>query len=326
MTTAVGLIAPEISEALEEIEVAEGGLTAVVGHEELDAKTPGDLAKKLGGLFYQNLHAGMKDQGDSTRQRSLRDDDFDQRLFAAMPHRTTRVQATVLSDVPEADSVIVRLDGLRVRIPRDRIGDRLPGPDSDLVTLLIPAPRPALSTGFFLTDASRGRVTGSQMLRLYIHLTDAESAPDVWGTVLSRMEELELRYRAKVTSSLKHFPRRDALVVYLGPDAWHAAGDIAAAVQGLSGLGTTTSPFVRRLADGVGTAWEPDDPRPGKGALSFGEHRCQVLAEALVGHAVRADGVSREAVVAEAFLNAGTDPLMPARNLDSPVLPGIGLA
>jgi hypothetical protein len=326
MTTAVGLIAPEISEALEEIEVAEGGLTAVVGHEELDAKTPGDLAKKLGGLFYQNLHAGMKDQGDSTRQRSLRDDDFDQRLFAAMPHRTTRVQATVLSDVPEADSVIVRLDGLRVRIPRDRIGDRLPGPDSDLVTLRIPAPRPALSTGFFLTDASRGRVTGSQMLRLYIHLTDAESAPDVWGTVLSRMEELELRYRAKVTSSLKHFPRRDALVVYLGPDAWHAAGDIAASVQGLSGLGTTTSPFVRRLADGVGTAWEPDDPRPGKGALSFGEHRCQVLAEALVGHAVRADGVSREAVVAEAFLNAGTDPLMPARNLDSPVLPGIGLA
>ncbi|MDQ0843933.1 hypothetical protein QFZ68_003613 [Streptomyces sp. V1I6] len=93
-----------------------------------------------------------------------------------------------------------------------------------------------------------------------------------------------------------------------------------------SKAGTTTSPFVRRWADGVGTAWEPDDPRPGKGALSFGEHRCQVLAEALAGQAVRADGVSREAVVAEAFLNAGTDPLMPARNLDSPVLPGIGLA
>ncbi|MFJ8072860.1 T3SS effector HopA1 family protein [Streptomyces sp. NPDC096176] len=326
MTTALGLIAPEISAALEEVEVAEGGLSAVVAGEDVEGTTPGDLAKKLGGLFYQNLHAGMADQGDTTRQRSLRDDDFDQRLFAAMPHRTTRVQATVVSDDPEADSVIVRLDGLRVRIPRDRIADRLPGEDSDLVTLHIPAPRPALSTGFFLTDGSRGRVTGSQMLRLYIHLTDAESAPDAWRTVLSRMEELELRYRAKVTSSLKHFPRRDALVVYLGADAWHVAGDIAASVQGLPGLGSATSPFVRRVADGVGAAWEPDDPRPGKGKLSFGEHRCQVLAEALVGHAVRADGVAREAVVAEAYLNAGTDPLMPARNLDSPVLPGIGLA
>ncbi len=328
MTTALGLIAPAISAALAQTEVADGGLTAVVGDQELDAKTPGALAKQLGGVFYQDLHAGMDDQDDTTRQRSLRDDAFDQRLFAAMPHRTTLVPATVLGDGPAPDSVIVNLDGLRVNVPRDSITDRRPHATSPQVTLRIPAPRPSLSTGFFLTDGSRGRVTGSPMLRLYFHLTHAEAAPEAWGTVLSQLEALQLRYRAKVTSSLKHFPRRDALVVYLGSDAWHAAADIAASVRGLPGLGTTTSPFVRRIADGVGAAWEPDDPRPGKGKgkLSFGEHRCQVLAEALVGHAVRADGVSREAVVAEAYLNAGADPLMPARNLDSPVLPGIGLA
>lgn len=357
MTTALGLIAPEISRVLDRISVAEGGLSAVVDGEEVDAKTPGELVRKLGGLFYQNLHAGMDDQAEATRGRSLRDDAFDQRLFAAMPHRTTLVKATVLGDDPLADHVVVGLDGLRLRIPRDRLADHLPehpegaaagiaeggaeggaernpqaslpqasGGGSREVTLRIPAPRPALSTGFFLTDSSRGRVSGSAMLRLYVHLTDAEPAPAVWGTVLSTMEGMGLRYRAKVTSSLKHFPRRDALVVYLGPDAWHAAGEIAAAVQGMPGLGTGTSAFVHAIADGVGAAWEPHDPRPGRRVLSFGEHRCQVLAEALVGHAVRADGVSREAVVAEAFLNAGTDPLMPARNLDSPVLPGIGLA
>ncbi|MFZ3499144.1 T3SS effector HopA1 family protein [Streptomyces sp. 5.8] len=326
MTTALGLIAPELSAALARTEVADGGLTAVVGDQDLDAKTPGALAKQLGGVFYQDLHAGMEDQDDTTRQRSLRDDAFDQQLFAAMPHRTTLVPATVLGDGPTPDSVIVNLDGLRVHVPRDSITDRRPDAASAQVTLRIPAPRPSLSTGFFLTDGSRGRVTGSPMLRLYFHLTHAAAAPEAWGTVLSQLEALQLRYRAKVTSSLKHFPRRDALVVYLGSDAWHAAADIAASVQGLPGLGTTTSPFVRRIADGVGAAWEPDDPRPGKRNLSFGEHRCQVLAEALVGHAVRADGGSREAVVAEAYLNAGADPLMPARNLNSPVLPGIGLA
>ncbi|MEU4086538.1 T3SS effector HopA1 family protein [Streptomyces aureus] len=326
MTTALGLIAPEISAALAGTEVAEGGLTALFGEKELDAKTPGALVKQLGDLFYQDLHAGMEDQGDTTRQRSLRDDAFDQRLFAAMPHRTSLVPATVLGDGPRPDTVIVRLDGLRVEVPRDSVTDHRPDPASAQATLRIPSPRPALSTGFFLTDGSRGRVGGSPMLRLYFHLTDAEAAPGAWGTVLSRLEELGLRYRAKVTSSLRHFPRRDALVVYLGSDAWHAAADIAASVRGLSGLGEATSPFVRRIADGVGAAWEPDDPRSGKGRLSFGEHRCQILAEALVRHAVRADGASREALVAEAYLNSGVDPLMPARNLDSPVLPGIGLA
>ncbi|MFI9779511.1 T3SS effector HopA1 family protein [Streptomyces sp. NPDC051956] len=326
MMTALGLIAPVISTALARTEVAAGGLTAAVGEKELDAKTPGALAKQLGDLFYQDLHAGMEDQDDTARQRSLRDDAFDQQLFAAMPHRTSLVPATVLGDGSRPDTVIVQLDGLRVQVPRDSITDHRPDAASAQVTLRIPAPRPSLSTGFFLTDGSRGRVGGSPMLRLYFHLTHAEAAPEAWGTVLSQLEALRLRYRAKVTSSLKHFPRRDALVVYLGSDAWHAAADITASVRGLPGLGVATSPFVHRIADGVGAAWEPDDPRSGKGRLSFGEHRCQVLAEALVRHAVRADGGSREALIAEAYLNAGVDPLMPARNLDSPVLPGIGLA
>ncbi|MEV6016650.1 MULTISPECIES: T3SS effector HopA1 family protein [unclassified Streptomyces] len=325
MTTASGLIAPEIATALAGTEIAADGLTATVGGKELDAKTPGALAKRLGDHFYQDLHAGMEDQDDTARQRSLRDDAFDQQLFAAMPHRTSLVPAAVLGDGPQSDTVIVRLDGLRVQVPRDSITDHRPDTASAQVTLRIPAPRPSLSTGFFLTDGSRGRVGGSPMLRLYFHLTHAEAAPEAWGTVLSRLEALRLRYRAKVTSSLKHFPRRDALVVYLGSDAWHAAADISASARGLPGLGDATSPFVHRITDGVGAAWEPDDPRSGKGGLSFGEHRCQVLAEALVRHAVRGDGGSREALIAEAYLNAGVDPLMPARNLDSPVLPGIGL-
>jgi hypothetical protein len=147
-----------------------------------------------------------------------------------------------------------------------------------------------------------------------------------------------VRYRAKVTSGMRLFPRRDGLVVYLGPDAWYAVDQVVAAVEGMPGLGTETSPFVRRLAPGVGAAWEPDDPRPGKRGLSFGEHRCQAVAEALVGIAVRGEGSreaaadgsreaaadgSREAAIAEAFFNAGVDPLMPARNLGSPVVPGI---
>ncbi|MEU1849567.1 T3SS effector HopA1 family protein [Streptomyces sp. NPDC019990] len=331
MTTIAGLIAPEISEALQQVEVSGDGLTAVVGDERLDAESPGDLVRKLSSTLYQRWHAGMPEQGKA-RKRSLRDPEFEERFAAAMPHRGALVEAELLDaevrpgDGVVPDTVIADVDGIRVRIPTASVVRPPSGGAGGRVVLRLPAARPALSPGFFLADGSRGRSRGPQVLRLYLHLTDAETAPDVWGTVLTRLEDLGLRYRAKVTSGARLFPRRDGLVVYLGPDAWHAVGHVAAAVRGMPGLGTATSPFVRRLADGVGAAWEPDDPRPGKRGLSFGEHRCQAVAEALVGLAVRADGDgSRESAVAEAFLNAGVDPLMPAWNLGSPVVPGIGL-
>ncbi|MFJ5557823.1 T3SS effector HopA1 family protein [Streptomyces sp. NPDC093250] len=331
MTTIAGLIAPEISEALSRVEVSSDGLTAVVDDQKLDATSPGDLVRQLSSTLYQSWHAGMPEQGKA-RRRSLRDPAIEQRFADTMPHRGSLVEAEIIDaevrpgDGVTPDTVIADVDGIRVRVPAGSVVEPPPGGAAGRAVLRLPAARPALSPGFFLADGSRGRSRGPQVLRLYLHLTDVETAPDVWGEVLTRLEELKVRYRAKVTSGEKLFPRRDGLVIYLGPDAWHAVAPLVAAVRGLPGLGTSTSPFVRRLAEGVGAAWEPDDPRPGKRGLSFGEHRCQAVAEALVGFAMGAEGNgSQESAVAEAFLNAGVDPLTPAWNLGSPVVPGIGL-
>jgi hypothetical protein len=336
VTTIAGLIAPEVFAALDRVEVTPDGLTAVVHDQKLAADSPGDLVRQLGSTLYQTLHAAMPEQ-NQVRRRSLRDPEFEERFAAAMPHRGSLVEAELVDArvrpgegvVP--DTVIADVDGIRVRVPTAAVVEAPSGGGEGRAVLRLPAARPALSPGFFLADSSRGRSRGPQVLRLYLHLTDAETAPDVWGAVLTRLEELGVRYRAKVTSGMRLFPRRDGLVVYLGPDAWYAVDQVVAAVEGMPGLGTETSPFVRRLAPGVGAAWEPDDPRPGKRGLSFGEHRCQAVAEALVGLAVRGEGLreaaaadgSREAAIAEAFFNAGVDPLMPARNLGSPVVPGI---
>ena len=62
-------------------------------------------------------------------------------------------------------------------------------------------------------------------------------------------------------------------------------------------------------------AWNPADPRTGYRGMSFGEHRARVTADALV----RAIGLS------ECFEAASIDPAAPARNGDSPALPGLGL-
>ncbi|MGV2917605.1 T3SS effector HopA1 family protein [Streptomyces alfalfae] len=324
-TTAISLVTPAVMTALEGIAIASDGLTAQAWGKELEGKTPNDLSGRLGTYLYQHLHAGMPDQGKN-RQRSLRDPKFDQRLADVMPHRTTVVSGSVVS-TPDGADAIIEIDRIRVRIPRAQLAEPIADPSVDEVALRVPAPRPALSPGFFLADGSLGRAVGAgpKTLRVYVHVVDPDAAVAAWGTVLTHLEGLGVRYRAKVTSGARLFPRRDGLVVYLGPDAWDAAAEVATCVQELSGLGRTTSPFTHRLATGVSVAWEPDDLRPGKRSLSFGEHRCQAVAEALVSHAVRTDSGSPDSAVAEAFLNAGVDPLMPARNLSSPVLPAIGL-
>ncbi|GAA2448972.1 T3SS effector HopA1 family protein [Streptomyces glaucus] len=324
MTTTVPRVSADLLRALDAVQVAEDATQATVLDEELTAENPSGLVSQLRTSLYRRLHAGM-DKQDGPRARSMRDNDLDARYTAAMPHSTTIVPAIVLGSRNDQPVITVVVEGVRTRVPVSCVV-KWPQRASGPALLRLPAQRPGRSPGFFLTDSSRGLRTGPATLRMYIHLTDREAAPQVWGVVLERLESLGLRYRSKVTSNGGLLPRRDGLVVYLGPDAWDRIAHVADAVRGLEGLGDSTSPFVHRLAPGVGAAWEPRDQRPGKKGLSFGEHRSQVLAEALVAQALSATPRTREACVAESLIDAGIDPLFPARNLSSPTLPGFGLA
>ncbi|MFH8381236.1 T3SS effector HopA1 family protein [Kitasatospora sp. NPDC018058] len=317
------VIAPALAQALEVVTVAPDGLKATVGETTIEAPNAGVLTQKLSATLYQVIHTG-REPVMSSRPRTLRDRALDQRLADAMPHRSTRTRALVHPSAADG-SFVAELNGLRVLLSEADQDTPLPQERPALATLTLPAARPALSPGFFLTDGSHGTGRSDQLLlRVYIHLTAPDPAPALWAAVLGHLEDQRLPYRAKISSNRDLYPRQDALVVYLGPQAWHAALGVAQAVQGMPGLGPTTSPLLHPVAPGVGVAWEPDDPRPGRRGLSFGEHRTGVLAECLVHHALRNDGRSSEDVVAEGFLNASIDPLSPARNLGSPAVPVLG--
>lgn len=317
MTTIADSLSPVLLQVLETVTVDQDGCHAVVEDRELDAENPRDLQKKLSATLYEALHAGRpQQQGD--RPRSLRDPQFEARLAAVTPHQET-LTGTRLLERAEDGSCLVEHKGVRIRVAGAAVGDAPPA--ATTVPLRLPAARPALSPGFFLADSSRGAVGARPLLRIYVHLQDPEAAVEGWGRILSRLEAAGAVYRAKVASSPRFLPRRDALVVYLGPQSWQSAGLIAEAVEGMAGLGADTSPFTHRLTTGVGAAWEPQDNRPGMRGLSFGEHRAMNLAEALLHHARSTHGISREAAVMEAFMTAGIDPADPARNLDSPDFP-----
>src|SRR5262249_37668667 len=98
-------------------------------------------------------------------------------------------------------------------------------------TVRLPAARPGLSPGFFLVDGSRGTTEPGPVLRVYLHLDGPDDAVRLWDTTLRHLEGAAVRYRAKVTSSRRLFPRRDGLVVYLGREARDILPGLVAAVR-----------------------------------------------------------------------------------------------
>lgn len=288
-------------------EVLVNAHTAVVNGVTLHADTRPELEARLTEWLYAELHAGLCDN-NTAQAVAKRDRWLERALTEAIPHEATPVTATLRE---AGESLLVEWDGVLVRVPR-ATAVAVPGTDEPVELRVRPA-RPALSPGFLLTTGSRPVDLSGPALRVYVHLSDPDSAVRAWRSVLVRLESEAVAYQAKALSRVCQYPRRDALVVYLPAAHTPAAALVAAAVHGLPGVLDETSVFAERLAAGVATAWEPTDTRRGRTGLSFGQHRCLVLAQALLGAAER--GEPREPAVARAFLDAGVDPDNPARNL-----------
>ena len=285
-------------ENLADVRVAPDGRSFRLGDTEVEEPSARRLAERLQVLLYQRLHAGNANDVPGERHPAL-----ESALAGATPHHTSPVAVR-----PPVDGVVL-IDGVRVRVPPETLTGS---------QLLLPAARPALSPGHYLVDGPAGRLAGGPILRVYVHLLGPAEAPARWHDVLTALNEAGVTYRAKIVSTPGGYPRRDAMVVYLGPGSWPAAALVRDAVAGRPGVGRECSAFARPLAPGVAAAWNPSDPRPGRRGQSFGEHRARATAEALLRDTDRATGL------AECFAAASIDATNPARNLDSPVLPMLG--
>jgi hypothetical protein len=295
--------APALMETLAGVWVAPDRRRARLGDTDLEAPSARRLAELLGRELYRRLHAGNAGEGNGERSPVL-----EAALAWATPHDTSPVARVLPAD--DAGDGVMLIDGLRVRVPLEL----LTGPE-----VFLPAARPALSPGHFLVDAPTGRIQGAPILRIYLHLRGPDDAPARWHDVLVALNAAGVTYRAKILSTPEAYPRRDAMVVYLGPGNWHAATLIRDTAAGQPGLGRECSLFAHPLAPGVAAAWNPDDRRPGHRGMSFGEHRTRAAAEALLHPAGLATGL------AECFTAASIDVTRPARNRNSPGRPDLGL-
>jgi hypothetical protein len=312
-------LSPTLNAALAAVRIDPTALTATVGGRRIEAGSLAALRTELSRTLYDVLHAGRR---PPTGHGSTRDPALERQLAAATPHATTRAVARLVRAVGPGGRPIVELDGVRVRLPATASHPADRPVCGAFVAIETDCVRPRLSPGHFLVDGSQGNgLAAGPVLRVYLHLTGAAAAAPVWRRVRHRLEQLNAPYRAKIGSRPAMFPRRDAMVVYLGPSAWQATGLIVSEVAGLPGIGREVSPFARELAPGVAVAWEPADDRPSHQGSSFGQHRAGAIGAGLIDHVTGRTPGSRADAVAAALIDAGIDPTNPFRNLTSPPLP-----
>jgi hypothetical protein len=145
-------------------------------------------------------------------------------------------------------------------------------------------------------------------LRYYWHLGSCAAVPFM-AVATSLLNEAGIPFGLKVLSDARAYQRADAGVLYVRSRDDPRVGPLIAEIhrQVANDLRAPVPLFTKRLAHGLGYA---EDPRT---SLSFGEHRCRLIGEALwrsFGHG-EIDRQARGATLAARFVEEGLDPLRP---------------
>ncbi|HEX8640072.1 MAG TPA: T3SS effector HopA1 family protein [Allosphingosinicella sp.] len=135
------------------------------------------------------------------------------------------------------------------------------------------------------------------VVRIYLN-TDADHAVGNCAAIIEWMNRFQVPFLLKSLKQATAFQRTDPAVLYLPRRyftvAWHGLQALKLCLR------TDTPQFTRRLAPGIACA---DDPRDG---ISFGQHRCLIVARGFLEHALDPDH-DPLARVKRCFERAGID-------------------
>lgn len=199
------------------------------------------------------------------------------------------------------DEVVVEKDGLRARTSAALCAPT-PARGTE-VAVRYPPECQRLLPGFFLITGDHG-VPTAPLVRVYWNA--AECATDLVRLLTHDLTAVGVAFRLKLALGTAAAQRADAGVLYLSrSDYARAAATLAAAARTLErGLGEGVPAMTKRLRRGVGLA---EDPGPQQ---SFGQHRCALLAQALITGRDR-DAAGRVDAIVSALTDAGLDPSRP---------------
>jgi hypothetical protein len=268
-----------------------------------------DPESALAGLIYRRCYvrpyghrrnAVVDTNGDRVLQASL---------SAAAPNGRTWERGWQW-DSTDGDLMVVVRDNVRlwarpdgVRAPQDA-GLTVGGP----CELLVPTERQWLIPGFHAVVGRESWTAADEeagVLRLYWHATDASATP-LLAAMRAALDDAGVPFRLKTPRNGTGYRRADAAVLYLPRSRFPAVRAALAAVHAelAGGLRPTVPLFTKRLGRGLGLAEDPGS------AESFGQHRCRIVARALIDAGPAGHDAALAAVI-DAFRAAGLDPHRP---------------
>lgn len=291
----------DLRHLLDRVRIEASGLRAEVDGKEIRVDALPDMRPALTNAIYQRLHCG------STAERlpvHVRNPEMAQHLRRRIGDRIRPVVAPrIRASQEDGDrmgddgSVLVLLDGLRVRAPRERV---VSDDDDDQVTVAVSRLRPMLSPGFFVV---LGDTPPDPITRVYIRGEDAAEHAGLFTALIELLDE-RVAYRAKILTMPGQYPRNDAIVLYLHEPDESLLSEVVALAE-RSNVSDIVSPFTRRIGRGVAAASEPRLDASGI-PRSFGENRSEALARALVD--TRSATRPAHEAVASALREMGLDP------------------
>ncbi len=209
--------------------------------------------------------------------------------------------------------VIISKDGLSLEAERSAVA----GLRSGSASLRLPKEMLGISPGFYTALGNRQPATRAQLIRVYWNLRPDGAVAFIRG-VTEILNRRAIPFRAKIVANPRRFHRTDAAVIYLPAGDCHRAYDAIHVLHRRleNALKPLTPVFAKRIAPGVAVAEDPGE--------SFGQHRCGIVAEALLraaeegkrGVKARFEEVAAEfhrhgIALSRPFLNPGADDVYP---------------
>jgi len=274
------------------------------------------LVDSLARAIYDQLYIRPFRSGPPTEIEDIDSDDLTFALSAANTGEGTWEPGWIIQRLEQDGCVVTAKNGVAFWVPPTglRTGAGEPPRPGEGCRVRVPKERRNQVPGFYvaLGDADDEIVDRSvgdpPLLRYYWHLTDRMATTFVDRTT-SLMNACKIPFRLKALASARAYTRADAGVLYVSPLYQSQLGPIIAEIYSAvtAGLRRSVPMFTKRLADGLGFAEDPN------GSQSFGEHRCQLVADALWQSFCRGEfgRESRAATLASTFVEAGLDPLQP---------------
>ncbi|WP_280264291.1 T3SS effector HopA1 family protein [Nocardia wallacei] len=273
---------------------------------------------KLAVVLYQVLHARSRDVVAPVPSGSARP--------AALPKKPgngSRVERELVKLFRERefvvnrplvaktdDTVIYRQGGILMRTTRDRV---VRSGASD-VDVRVRHYSNAVSPGFFYVYGScslEEKSLRQKNTRVYLSVGDPDASVRVFTELVAKLDDCGADFDTKILSHPDDYPRSDSIVVYTDREPEEICAAIDRWTRDHRHHFVDGSLLTRTWRRGISTADEPVTNRTG--ALSFGQHRSAMIADALIDHATT--GRDLEDALERSARSSGVNPRDFSRNL-----------